>query len=118
MKIWQRVAAILVVALGSGLGSMAHGQSVCVLPSAVDKPDSTSAARPVVVINLSRSDLIPEGARDPWRTAELHETCDDRRWSRLYLPTGAGRRWANCRPLGRCIHSMQGGSAVYRLPMP
>lgn len=85
MKIWQYVAAGLVVVFGSGLCPIAHGQNVNIILDEADDPDTTSPRRqqpePTIAIDPLNSDFLAGGAQDFRRTTELREVCGGDRWN-------------------------------------
>jgi hypothetical protein len=106
MKIWQNIAAGVVVVFGSGVCPMAHGQNVNIILDEPGDPDTPSPRRlqpePTIAIDPLNSDILAGGAQDFRRTTELSEACGGDRWNGLYLSSDAGAIWANSLVPGYC----------------
>ena len=112
MKIWQYVAAGLVVLFASGLCPTAHGQNVDIILDEPGDPDTTSPRRlqpePTIAIDPLNPDIIAGGAQDFRRTTELRDACGGDRWNGFYLSINAGATWANSLVPGYCTDSTLG----------
>ena len=113
MRIWQYVAAALVVMFGSGLCSTAYGQNVVnAVQDEPGDPDTTSPRRlqpeSTVAIDQLNPDIIAGGAQDFRRTTELSEACGGDRWNGLYLLSGAGVVLDNSLVPGYCTDPAMG----------